>query len=186
MLLAREGLEEDRLREGLESAAGEALQHAEDDEGRKAVGHPAEEGGQCEAGHTNQQQTLATKSAGEPSRHRKDDGVRDQVGGDDRRAFVDAGGEVAGDVQDRDVDDGGVEQLNKGGERVVPKRKAFNAERSRAEERREKLLTAKGAKKSRKERKERRVASTGYRVASPGLRGKRKALTAKSAMGRIE
>ena len=75
-----------------------------------------EEGGQCEADHANQQQTLATKSAGEPSRHRKDDGVRDQIGGDDPRALVDAGGEVAGDVGDGNVDDGGVEQLHEGGE----------------------------------------------------------------------
>src|SRR5580700_10317019 len=61
-------------------------------------------------------------------------------------------------------------------------RKAFNrGGRGRCGE---KLLTAKGAKKRRKERKERRVASTGYRVANPGPRCKRKAFHCEERKGK--
>jgi hypothetical protein len=49
----------------------------------------------------------------------KDDGVGDQVAGEDPGAFVGAGAERAGDVGQGDVGDGGVEHFHEGGARAT-------------------------------------------------------------------
>ena len=48
--------------------------------------------------------------------HGQDDGVGDQVAGEDPGALVDAGAEGSGDVGQSDVGDGGVEDFHEGGE----------------------------------------------------------------------
>ncbi len=71
------------------------------------------DGEERDAGHV---VVLAAEDAGEPRGHGQDDGVGDEVGGEDPGDFVVGAAEAAGDVGQRDVGDGGVEQLHEGGE----------------------------------------------------------------------
>ena len=115
-LVGRERLEQHRLRQRLQRAAGEALDDAEHHQRRQAPGEAAEEGRDGEAAHRHQQQPLAAEEVGEPAGHRQDDGVRHQVRGERPGGFVDGRRQAAGDVRQRDVDDGGVEDLHEGRE----------------------------------------------------------------------
>jgi hypothetical protein len=59
---------------------------------------------------------LRPKLEREPVGGGEDDGVGDEVAGEDPGGFVVGGGERAGDVGERDRGDGGVEHLHEGGE----------------------------------------------------------------------
>ncbi len=116
VFLLREGLQQDGLGEGLQTASGEPLQDAEDDELGETAGHAAEQGSNGESGDTGQQHSAASEVAGQPPGHGQDDGVGDQVGGDDPGAFFVGGAEISGDVRDGDIDDRGVQNLHECGE----------------------------------------------------------------------
>ena len=76
----------------------------------------AEERGDGEEGDAGHVVGLAAEDAGEPGGHGEDDGVGDEVGGEDPGDFVVGAAETSGDVGEGDVGDGGVEQLHEGGE----------------------------------------------------------------------
>ena len=59
-------------------------------------------------------EVITAEEAAEPSRHGDDDGVGDEVGGNGPRRLVDPRRESAPDVVERDVDDGGVDDLDQG------------------------------------------------------------------------
>ena len=65
-----------------------------------------------EDGHAGHVEPLAAEHRGEPPRERKHNGVRNQVRGQDPGAFVNAGGEVAGDVRKRDIGHAGIEHFH--------------------------------------------------------------------------
>ena len=71
------------------------------------------DGEERDAGHV---VVLAAEDAGEPRGHGKNDGVGDEVGGEDPGDLVVGAAEAAGDVGEGDVGDGGVEQLHEGSE----------------------------------------------------------------------
>ena len=112
----REGVDEDGLFDRREAAAADALQDAGDEHDVEAGGDAAEERRDGEEGDAGHVVVLAAEDAGEPGGHGEDDGVGDEVGGEDPGDFVVGAAEAAGDVGQRDVGDGGVEQLHEGGE----------------------------------------------------------------------
>ena len=114
--LGRESLQQDGLRQRLQSAAGEALQHAEEDEPFQAGGHSAEQRGQGEAGDAGQQNPAAPEAVRQPARHRQNDGVRHQVRGDDPCALFHRRAHVSRDVGYGDVHHRGVEDLHERGQ----------------------------------------------------------------------
>ena len=116
-MCGREGVDEDGLLDGGEAAAADALQdarHEHDAEGGCDAAEERRDGEERDAGHV---VVLAAEDAGEPGGHGEDDGVGDEVGGEDPGDFVVGAAEAAGDVGKGDVGDGGVEQLHEGGER---------------------------------------------------------------------
>ena len=112
----REGVDEDGLLDGSEAAAADALQDAGEKHDVERGSDAAEERCDGEEGDAGHVVVLAAEDAGEPGGHGQDDGVGDEVGGEDPGDFVVGAAEAAGDVGQRDVGDGGVEQLHEGGE----------------------------------------------------------------------
>ena len=116
-LFNREGVGEDGLLAGGESAAAEALENAGDDKQGKRLRQAAQQradGEHRDAGHV---EALAADAVGEPTGDGQNDGARDQVAGQHPGGFLLAGAERAGHVRQRDVGDGGVEHLHEGGQR---------------------------------------------------------------------
>ena len=99
-----------------EAAAADALQDAGHEHDAEGGRDAAEEGCDGEEGDTGHVVVLAAEDAGEPRGHGKNDGVGDEVGGEDPGDLVVGAAEAAGDVGERDVGDGGVEQLHESGE----------------------------------------------------------------------
>ena len=111
-----EGIGEDGLLAGLKAAAGRALEYAEEDEHAEGGRESAEQGGHGEKQHAGHVKALAADAVGDPSADGQDDGVGDEVAGEDPGGFVAAGGEGAADVGHGDVGDGGVQGLHEGGQ----------------------------------------------------------------------
>ena len=112
VLLGWKRLQQDGLRQGLQSSAGEALQDAEEDQRFQAGGHAAQQRGHSESDDAREQHVATSEAVGQPSRHGQDDGVGDEVGGHHPGAFFDGGAHVPGDVGNGDVDHRGVEDLH--------------------------------------------------------------------------
>ena len=112
--LLGKSFEQDRLRQRLQSAARQPLQHAENNQLRQRCRHAAAQRREGESGDTSQQQPLASESVGQPSRDRQHDRIRNQVGRDHPRPFFIGRGQVAGDVRNGNVDDRGVEHFHEG------------------------------------------------------------------------
>ena len=115
LLFARKGVEQHALAGGLKTAAGQALDHAEQDQLIEAGGHPAQPRGEGEDGDRQQEVVAATEMGRQPAGDRQDDGVGGEVAGDNPFAVVDRRRQAAGDVAQRDDRDGGVEHLHEGG-----------------------------------------------------------------------
>ena len=115
-LCGREGVGEDGLLGGCEAAAADALQDAAEDEDRQRRGEAAHRGADAEERDADHVELLAPDEGGHVGAGGKDDGVGDEVGGEDPGGFVLRGAEAAGDVRQGDVGDGGVEHLHEGGE----------------------------------------------------------------------
>ena len=107
-----ESVRENCLFAGLQAAAADALQHAKNDQhaeiGRQAAEERAD-GEERDAGHV---KTFAADELGEPTAHRENDGVGNQVGSEHPGALVLAGGKAAGDVRQGDVGDAGVQDFH--------------------------------------------------------------------------
>ena len=108
-ILRRKGFEQNGLRDRLQRAAGQPLEHAQDDEHRHRRREAAEERCDREACRAHHQQALASEERSEPRGHRQDDSVGREVRRQRPGRFVDRRGEIAGDVRQRHVDHGGVE-----------------------------------------------------------------------------
>ena len=111
-----EGVGHDGLGHGLEAAAPDALDDAGDEEDGQRGGDAAQKAGDGKEGDAGEEEVFAADDGGGPGTGGEDDGVGDEVGGEDPGALVSAGAEVAGDVREGDVGDGGVEDLHEGGE----------------------------------------------------------------------
>ena len=112
----REGVDEDGLFDGGEAAAADALEDSAEKHDVERGGDAAEERCDGEEGDAGHVVVLAAEDAGEPCGHGENDGVGDEIGGEDPGDFVVGAAEASGDVGQRDVGDGGVEQLHEGGE----------------------------------------------------------------------
>ena len=110
------GVDEDGLLDGGETAAADALEDASHEHDGERRGDAAEEAGDGEEGDAGHVVVLATEDAGEPGGHGEDDGVGDEIGGENPGDFVVGTAEAAGDVGEGDVGDGGVEELHEGGD----------------------------------------------------------------------
>ncbi len=110
--LGREAVEDDRQRGRRDHRRGDSLQDPEGDQQRQAGRHRAEQAGDGEAGHPQQEDPLVAEAVGEPP-------GRDQQGRDDDEVAVQHPGEFAplcpgeggrdvgeGDVDDRRVEEG--------------------------------------------------------------------------------
>ena len=111
-----EAFEQDGLREGLECAAACALHDAGEENDAERGSRSAKEGRDGEDGDADEQEALAAEAAGEPVGGGQDDGVGDQVAGEDPGGLGVGGGERTGDVGQGHRGDGGVEHLHEGGE----------------------------------------------------------------------
>ena len=112
----RKGVDEDRLLDWSEATTADTLQDAREEhdaEGGSDATEKRRDGEERDAGHV---VVPAAEDAGEPRGHGKDDGVSDEIGGENPGDFVVGAAETAGDVGERDISDGGVEQLHEGGE----------------------------------------------------------------------
>ena len=69
-----------------------------------------------EAGERHQQQILAAEIIRQPAGDGKNDGVGDEIRGEDPRGFVHGRRQAAGDVRQGHVDHGGVQHLHEGAE----------------------------------------------------------------------
>ncbi len=116
VLLRREALHQDALGGGLEPAAAQALEDAEEDQpaqggrggAQEAAGGEDEDAGEVEA--------LAAHEAAEPPAHGQHHRVGHEVRGEHPGALVDGGREAARDVGQGHVRHGGVEHLHESGE----------------------------------------------------------------------
>ena len=116
LLLGREAVDQDRLAGGLEPAAGEALDHPEEDQLLEAGGQAAQHRGGGEDGHGQEEVPAAAHVGREPAGDRQDGGVGRQVAGHDPVAVVHRRRQAAGDVPHRGRGDRGVEDLHERGD----------------------------------------------------------------------
>ena len=109
--LGRERVAHDRLPGGDQAAAAQALQNAEEDqlvEGRRDT---AQHRRDREADDRCDVVVAPAEDLLQPRRERDDDDRRNDVGGDDPRAFVEVGAHIALNRGQRHVDDGRVQHL---------------------------------------------------------------------------
>jgi hypothetical protein len=115
-LLGLEGVGHDGLGHGLQAAAAGSLKDAEEKQHGQRKSRAAEKAGDVKMmmQRTKKLRRPRTLEAHPPSG--KNDGVGDEIAGEDPGAFVGAGAEGAGDVGQGDVGDGGVEDFHEGRE----------------------------------------------------------------------
>ncbi len=108
-----EAFEEDGLGERLERAAAGTLNDAREQHQGQAGRGSATERCRGEDEDTRYQEPLAPEAQGKPVAGRKDDGVGNEVAGEDPGGFAVGGRKRTGDVGQGDGDDGGIEHLHK-------------------------------------------------------------------------
>ncbi len=102
------------LGERLQSATGQALQHAKQDQLPQGCSESAAKRGDGESGNAGQQEAFAAHVIREPAGDGQNDGIRDQVGRHHPRALFVGRSEISRDVRDGNIDDGGVEDFHEG------------------------------------------------------------------------
>ena len=83
----------------------------------QAVGDAAQKRADREHRDADHEIALAADQVAEPAGNRQHDAVGDEIGGQRPGRLVVAGRQTAGDMRQRDIDDGGVENLHEGRER---------------------------------------------------------------------
>ena len=116
LLLGREAVDQDPLAGGLESAAGDALDHPEEDQLLETGGKAAQHRGGGEDGDGEEEVPAAAQAGREPASDRQDGGVGRQVAGHDPVAVVHRRRQAAGDVAHRGRGDRGVQDLHERGD----------------------------------------------------------------------
>ena len=116
-LLGRKCIGEDRLLGRRHATTADALDDARDQHHPQRGGHRAQHRGGGEDRDADHIESLSADHVGQPAADRQHDGVGDQIAGNDPGAFVEAGCQAAGDVAQRDIDDGDVEHLHECGDR---------------------------------------------------------------------
>ena len=112
-----EGIGEDGALAGLQAPAGRALKDAEEDQQSERVGETATERKDGESDDTAHVEALAADAVGDPAADGQNDGVGDQVGGENPGGLFVTGAERPGNVRKGDVGDGGIERFHERGER---------------------------------------------------------------------
>ena len=94
----RKSIGKNGLFAGRHAAAAESLQDTKENQGAKARSKAAKQRADGEQGNADHIEALASDDIGQPAARRQNHRIGDQIGGDHPGAFVDAGGETAGDV----------------------------------------------------------------------------------------
>ena len=113
----RERVDQDGLLAGGQAAAADPLQHPAHDQPLQAGRHPAQQRAGDEQGHAGHVEALASEPGGQPAADRHHHRVGDEVRGQHPGALVLGDRQIAGDVGQADVGDGGVQHLHEGGHR---------------------------------------------------------------------
>ena len=79
LLLLREGVKQHALAAGLQTAAGQALEHAEYDQLAQAAGHAAQRRAEGEYGDRQQEVVATAEVRGQPAGDRQNDGIGGEV-----------------------------------------------------------------------------------------------------------
>jgi hypothetical protein len=108
----RKCIDQDGLFDGSETTAANALQDTEDHQEVQRRSNTAEKGGHREEGDADHVVALAPEDAAQPRAHRQHDRIRNQVRSQDPGRLVEASPQATGNVRQRDVGDGGVQQLH--------------------------------------------------------------------------
>ncbi len=116
LLGRRKGLHQDGLRRRHHRSACRTLDQAKHHHLIERSGRAAQRRGDHEDRHRDHEVAFAAEARRDPSGHRDHDAVGDQVAGQHPRNLVDAGGEAALHVRQRDVDDRSVQHLERGAE----------------------------------------------------------------------
>ena len=116
LLARRKGLHQDGLRQRHHRGAGRPLHQAEEHDLVERLRDAAQRRRHHEHRDRGDEVALAPEALGDPSGHRDHDAGGDQVARDDPRDLIDAGGEAALHMRQRDVDDRAVEDLEHGAE----------------------------------------------------------------------
>ncbi len=111
-LLGRERVGQNRLSHGLEPAAAESLDDAEQNQQSQTWGDAAEQRADGEQQEAKQEKSFPSEDARQPPADGKNNGVRDQIRREHPGAFIVAGAQVARHVRQCDVGDAGVEHLH--------------------------------------------------------------------------
>ena len=112
--VGRKRLQQDGLRERLQTAAAGALNEPKNDKEAERWRESAEERGAREADDRRHQQALASEVVSQPAGHGENDGVGDQIRGKGPGRFVSGGREAACNMRQRNVDHGRVQHLHEG------------------------------------------------------------------------
>ncbi len=112
----RKAFEQYRLGERLQCPAPGALHCAGDQNHSQTRRRAADKGRNREDHNAGDEEALASESQRKPAAGRQDDGVRDQVAGENPRRLIRGGGETARDMRKRHAGDGGVDHLHERGE----------------------------------------------------------------------
>ncbi len=113
-LLRRESFHQDGLREWLQTSAGCALEHAEDDQQRQVRSNAAEKREKRESAYGHQQNVAAAKVIAQPSGKRQHNGVGNKIRSQDPGCLFRGNGKAAGNMLQRYVHHRGVQHLHKG------------------------------------------------------------------------
>ena len=112
LLFRGEGVQQHALAGGLQTAAREALDDAEQDQLAEAAGHPAQRGSQGEYGDRQQEVVAPTQMRAQPASDRQNNGVGGKVAGEHPFTVIDRRRQAAGDIPKCDHRDRGIEHLH--------------------------------------------------------------------------
>ena len=104
------------MRKRLESTAAGSLDDAGEEHDAEGGGCSAGEAGRGKDGDAGHEEALAAEAEGEQVAGGEDDGIGDEIAGEDPGGFVGRGAERSGDIREGDRGDRGVEHLHEGGE----------------------------------------------------------------------
>ena len=112
LLFSREGVQQNGLTAGLQTAPCQTLNDAEQDELTETAGHSTQCGTDRKNGNRHEEVVAATEMRAQPAGDRQDNGVGSKIAGENPFAVIDRRRQTAGDIAQRHHRDGGVEHLH--------------------------------------------------------------------------
>jgi hypothetical protein len=116
MLVGWKCFKENSLRNGLKGASSQALEDPEQDETLEIPCGTTQERTDGEQRNGEKEIVFSSEEFTQPPGHGNDDCVRNEIGGDGPRRFINSCGQATTDMIERDIDNRCVNNLNKGRE----------------------------------------------------------------------